>query len=499
MKPFSLFFVFLSVGTLLFICIPMGTVQSTTIPPNGLITTDSTWTKANSPYILTGPVAVNQGVTLTIEPGVEVNLGEFYLQVNGTIRAVGSDLEKIQFDGHTVGFFNSIRHGYIIFSESSTSFDASSGSGCIMENVVLTGDLMINGASPKLNKDSLGEININMAGPISGGSPIISNSTITGGMGITDASPIITGCNISGSSGYFGIGRSQERNYNVIVIKGYSSPVIANNKIAEDERGAILFSNDGRYSYFDAVVFGNSISGSDMAGITVVGGPGTIIISNNDIYGFASEGGYFSNARGISILKGDPSQGKYSVNIERNLIRDLGVGLKLDSDATIQNNTVRNCITAIQANSESAVTYNNFEGYLHSVNLTSSSNLNAANNWWGTTDQTAISSTITDNKKDFNLGAVTFVPLLSAEFPQSLPNSNAPVPTLAPTQPPTSPTPNPTENPTSSQNPTSTPTQPGHQNPFSLDWYQTAIIAVLTGIFVLLIILIFVVHKRKPK
>ena len=39
------------------------------------------------------------GVTLTIEPGTVVNLGSNYIQVNGTLRAEGSENQLIKFSG----------------------------------------------------------------------------------------------------------------------------------------------------------------------------------------------------------------------------------------------------------------------------------------------------------------------------------------------------------------------------------------------------------------
>ena len=45
---------------------------------SGGIFSNTTWTKANSPYIMTGPVVVFPNVTLTIEPGVVVKIKELH-------------------------------------------------------------------------------------------------------------------------------------------------------------------------------------------------------------------------------------------------------------------------------------------------------------------------------------------------------------------------------------------------------------------------------------
>ena len=39
---------------------------------SGLISKNTSWILANSPYIVTGNILVNNGVTLNIEPGVTV-------------------------------------------------------------------------------------------------------------------------------------------------------------------------------------------------------------------------------------------------------------------------------------------------------------------------------------------------------------------------------------------------------------------------------------------
>lgn len=74
--------------------------RQTTIISSGYITQNTEWTKANSPYEIAHDLTINPGITLTIQPGVEVRFRtNTRLIVNGTLVAVGTAGEKILFTG----------------------------------------------------------------------------------------------------------------------------------------------------------------------------------------------------------------------------------------------------------------------------------------------------------------------------------------------------------------------------------------------------------------
>lgn len=80
--------------------LPLCDVQA--IEVTGTIDSDSTWTIAGSPYIVTGHVTVAEGATLTVQAGVTVRFRQYQgLFIEGTLNALGSAALPITFTGTT--------------------------------------------------------------------------------------------------------------------------------------------------------------------------------------------------------------------------------------------------------------------------------------------------------------------------------------------------------------------------------------------------------------
>jgi hypothetical protein len=163
-------------GLVLASAMHFGTVQAAT-EVTGIISSDVTWTAANSPYTLTGNVLVNNGVILTIQPDVTINLGNYYILVNGTLVAKGTINNPIHFNG-----------GSITFSEFSPGYDEQTSSGCIVENAVFSSTSVSSSSSVKISKSSLN------AGISGEGATIISENVIEG----TVSGGLVSGNTITG-------------------------------------------------------------------------------------------------------------------------------------------------------------------------------------------------------------------------------------------------------------------------------------------------------------
>jgi parallel beta-helix repeat protein len=361
----------LLVCSLFFVC---SSVRGST-DVGGIISQNTVWNIAGSPYQVTKKTLVDTGVILTIEPGVIVNINnDVYLQVNGTIIAKGTSSSKIHFYG-----------GQVRLTAGTTSYNEQTGVGSIMENVVF-------------------ESGIDKRVTITDCSPKIINCEFYGQLYLTQSSSVV-------SNSYF--------NKNIHIIGG--SCAITKNTI----KGASL--------YIDPVQGTNSLN---------------VVVSENTITDFSSGSGIYVSANAIgSIL---------NLRIEKNLIANNQVGIFVVSmmSPNIQSNTIVNNEVGIKLLDYQGQTYVlQYNNLVNKKNLflnqwVGCPNIDAPNNWWGTTDKQAISDSIYDYNSDFNLGKVNFTPFLTE------PNPNAPdassIPTLTPEVSPV-PEPSATPTPTSDQ------------------------------------------------
>ena len=290
MKKFFLF------TNLFFLCLILGfSAQAKDVC--GIIDEDTVWGCADSPIIVTCDVTVIEGVTLTIEPCVEVRFNEdMALIIEGTLIAEGTSDEVIIFTSNDVqepGYW-----GYIFFADTSAEecilrYTTVEYGGSVREVIA------INSSSPSIDNSRI--INNNNGGIyVAMGSPVISNCEIKGNLengisfsGDENSTLTVDNCDISGNS-YDGIdaddGTVVSQNCTISgndrkgIDAAYGTLTIDNCTISENERG--IMADDCIVTIENCIISENN--GTDNGGIAAFYGNVTIqncTISEN------SEGG----------------------------------------------------------------------------------------------------------------------------------------------------------------------------------------------------------------
>jgi len=445
-------------------------IQSFATNVGGLISTNITWTKANSPYIVTNNILVNTGVTLTINPGVTIKFDALKsMQIDGTLLAQGTSADSIRFTSNTTQSAGA--WGYIYFSDASVDATFENDingkylSGSILEycaieyaggaSVENNGALRLDGAHPFINHCTIsnnafrGIMAYNLNGLLkitnslishntlivenneygggmqisgNGRNTLISGNTITyntatrgGGIflsNITDGA-IITNNIISHNTAYCGGGICCWGNatvmYNVIMhntaLNWYGGGIYASNGdgIVDDIgtiTGNLIINNlatmvsgcflqwiplsnniiaentstegEGPIEYYERTVSNNQIVNN--SAITVVGIYSEVfdntgeILSNTIAYNKSSD---LTNKSSVLSIKGYP---------------------KVNNNNLINNSSRYNFINA---------------------NTQGTSNINANNNWWGTSTESAIQDKIYDWLDSETIGIVNYSPYLA--------------------------------------------------------------------------------------
>ncbi len=362
MKPVLVVFPFviLLLG-LFFACLP---VQAADV--GGIISSDTTWTTADSPITLTKNTLVGNGVTLRIESGVTVNIkDDCYLQVNGTLTAKGTEGSKINFNG-----------GQIKFTVAATSYNEQTGAGSILENCVFTSGIerqvLIKNCSPKI------------ANNIFRSQLYLEQSASTVSSNIFN-SPV----HVSGGSNEF---------------------------LKNTFKQGLSFDNVGGNGNLDSMVLENIFTDYS-------GGAGIYVAAN--IF-----------------------DAPYSLTIEKNLIANNYHGILVTSmlSPTMRYNTIVNNHIGIQLldydKQSYVIKYNTLSNPQNLVltQWVGCPDIDATNNWWGTTDKATISASIYDYKNNFDLGTVNFTPFLNEPNPNAPDAELPPTPTFNPTPTASTPT-----------------------------------------------------------
>lgn len=462
-------------GLVLVSCFHFSLAQTGT-QVSGIITQDTTWTKTNSPYSLTGPVAVNTGATLTIQAGTTVNINNYYIQINGTLNARGTNTEQIYFYG-----------GKISFTSVANGWNEQTGTGCIIKNANVISDV---DSSIPLDFD---------------GNVMPSNTLSVYSKSLISNNPFILNLNLDGSS-------SMVTNNTVAEITADSgSPTISNNTIL-GVLGPTASSYFAVSSNVDSILISNNnIFGTVL--LTSSGGSATIL--GNTV---TPKSYQVPNYPQPELFAGIILLGSSNYYVYNNFISGCSTAIDVD-DCIIQNNTIANNALAIKLTSSvsAVINFNNLENNSQNIVLANTpNNVNATFNWWGTTDIVQIGNSIHDSKNDFNLGTVNFVPYLTAPNTQAVPNQNAsmptpslsttPVPITTSTQTPGSqtltslptstPTPNQTSNPTTSPLPFATPTLQ-----IIVQFVPTWFYAIIAGLVAVIAVLlgVIIMQKRNKK
>ncbi|HWX19122.1 MAG TPA: right-handed parallel beta-helix repeat-containing protein [Candidatus Binatia bacterium] len=167
------------------------------------ISTSTTWGLSGSPYYVTNSIHVRPGVTLTIQPGVQVFFSHgVSFTIDGYLQALGSSGQPVTFssasDFRQRGDWQGLR------------FTATSGNGqCVLSNTVVqyaqTG-IGATDCSPRILNSviqfcSVDGIALTRSSPLIEGNTIEANTT-DGIYGSDTCSPLILSNNVAGNNGY---------------------------------------------------------------------------------------------------------------------------------------------------------------------------------------------------------------------------------------------------------------------------------------------------------
>lgn len=324
--------------------------------------TSPVWTEANSPYIVSGTIEVTKGATLRIEAGTEIKFAtSSKILVNGELQVLGTPENPVVMTSASSQPKSGDWDG-IEFTDKSTNAKVAGGeyvSGSIIKNAIIkfSKGVVCDDASPYIanSQFSLNTVGLDVKG----------DNYSAGGL-VLDASAA-----------------SQNASLVPIYVKG--------NTFSDNGLGLRISRNNGRnyiatpagYSYLGArkvtaYVKDNTIN-SNSSGLEIINGDNNVVVGNSIKYNFTT---------GVKV--GESSRGNL---LSRNTINNNNLGLDIASanSLVLQNSIKNNFQIGVKMTAKpTAFTLNNIHNN-QSYNLDNRVyNLEAASNYWGSSDPTVI-------------------------------------------------------------------------------------------------------------
>jgi parallel beta-helix repeat protein len=451
---------------------------------SGIIAADTTWSPdICDPYIVTGNVSVSSGVTLTIQPGTTIKFNSLkVLAVQGTLIARGTATSPITFTSNLTPPAKG-DWGYIHFAPASAdaTFDVSGNyiGGCILQYAVVeyaggtsvsnNGVIRIEGSSPFIDHSVIRNSGAAGVSAWSNSTSCITGNTIASNSGdgiqlsnsnVFTSAFTIGNNTITNNTGY-GLYASGTVDVSSNIITGNSqmgiylvnsSATVSKNSVADNSKNGLYasasrvtvsensFTGHSDWTIWNAggwmTVSGNTITNNQACGIY---SHGTVTISDNTITSnrASSYGGGIYIFAGTATITGNSIIGNTAAQANRG----GGIYIGSGSSAMIHDNNLYGNLTGNPTN---------IPNDLYNGNSYSSNDINAKNNWWGTTDDAIIEDHIWHFMDDATLGIVDYVPFRREPVPPPTPTPTpTPTATLTPTR---------TNTPTPTSSPTRTPT-----------------------------------------
>jgi hypothetical protein len=418
-------------------------------PICGIIGTDSTWTKTHSPYYLNCAFGIDNGATLTVEPGVEIIVdGSTQINIDGKLNVNGTNAEPVKFVSLTSNNLINLKNGnlnmnhYSINGANTAIYATGGGSSKInLQNGIITSC----SKAIDINNYVTGSISGNtltnngLAIKLSNCSVDISGNTIennTGwGISIDNNNSGLIKNNLVASNDagiycqYAATSTNTIRNNRGIGLQVYYSSVYgdtidSNNGVglwfygySSTTINSVVVSNnqgDGIFKYYGYWSDYSTINNSYVSGNTGIGINGTFFNVNNTIVKDNAGGGIYSDYSNTRLCKVENNgnngvQGQDLVLYSNSISNNLGNGVFLTntnrSGLVTYNDIFNNGTDGILMNSLTTLNYNNIwgnTGYnVHATKTTSSTDtINAQFNFWQLSTLSQIGAKIYDYYDD---------------------------------------------------------------------------------------------------